>query len=91
MGVFTAVLSPNSDRALLLSLPALATLAAFALPTFERSVSALIDWFTLLFFSGCALIIWVVWISLMTGVPLPTRSPEGSRCSITIAMAISTS
>jgi hypothetical protein len=69
VGVFTAVLSSTPDRALLLSLPALATLAAFALPTFERSVSALIDWFTLLFFSGCALVIWVIWISLQTGVP----------------------
>jgi hypothetical protein len=68
-GVLTAVLSTNPDRALLLSLPALATLAAFALPTFQRSVSALIDWFALLFFSGCALVIWVIWISLQTGVP----------------------
>nr|WP_255429445.1 hypothetical protein [Ramlibacter albus] len=58
-----------SDRSLLLGLPAFATLAAFALPTFKRAVSALIDWFTLLFFSGCALVIWVVWISMMTGVP----------------------
>ncbi len=44
-----------SDRSLLLGLPALATLAAFALPTLRRSVAALIDWFTLLFFSGCGL------------------------------------
>ena len=58
-----------SDRSLLLALPAMATLAAFALPTFSRSVAALIDWFTLLFFSGCAIIIWVIWISLQTGVP----------------------
>ena len=58
-----------AERSLLLSLPALATLAAFALPTFKRSAAALIDWFTLLFFSGSALIIWVVWISLQTGVP----------------------
>jgi hypothetical protein len=69
VGILTSVLSPNPDRALLLSLPALATLAAFALPTFRRSVSALIDWFALLFFSSCALIIWVIWISLQTGVP----------------------
>lgn len=53
----------------MLALPALAALAAFALPTFQRSVAALIDWFTLLFFSGCALIIWVIWIAMMTGVP----------------------
>ncbi|RYF81185.1 MAG: hypothetical protein EOO29_11340 [Comamonadaceae bacterium] len=64
-----AVLAQTSDRVLLLALPALCTLAAFALPTFRRSVSALIDWFTLLFFSGCALFIWVYWISLQTGVP----------------------
>ena len=69
VSIFTSVLAPNPDRALLLGLPALATLAAFALPTFKRSVSALIDWFTLLFFSGCALVIWVIWISLQTGVP----------------------
>jgi hypothetical protein len=39
------------------------------LPTLQRSVAALIDWFTLLFFSGCALAIWVVWIAMQTGVP----------------------
>ena len=59
----------SSDRSLLLALPAMATLAAFALPTLKRQVSALIDWFTLLFFSGCAFIIWVVWIAMQTGVP----------------------
>jgi 4-amino-4-deoxy-L-arabinose transferase-like glycosyltransferase len=59
----------SADRSLLLALPALAALAAFALPTLKRSVSALIDWFTLLFFSGCSFIIWVVWIALQTGWP----------------------
>jgi 4-amino-4-deoxy-L-arabinose transferase-like glycosyltransferase len=58
-----------ADRSLLLALPALAAMAAFALPTLSRSVGALIDWFTLIFFSGCALIIWVVWVSLQTGFP----------------------
>ena len=58
-----------SDRSLLLALPALATLAAFALPTFRRSAAALIDWFTLLFFSGSAIVIWVIWIAMQTGVP----------------------
>jgi len=58
-----------ADRSLLLALPALAALAAFALPTLGRSVGALIDWFTLIFFSGCALVIWVVWISMQTGLP----------------------
>ena len=65
-----ATLATNSaDRSLLLALPALAVLAAFALPTLGRSLSALIDWFTLIFFSGCAFIIWVVWISMQTGFP----------------------
>lgn len=58
-----------ADRSLLLALPALAALAAFALPTLSRSVGALIDWFTLVFFTGCALVIWVVWISMQTGMP----------------------
>lgn len=62
-------LSGITDRALLLALPALATLAAFALPTLKRSMSAFIDWFTLLFFSIGALIIWTVWISMQTGFP----------------------
>lgn len=66
--VATLVTRP-SDRTLLLALPALAALAAFALPTLKRQVSALIDWFTLLFFSGCAFTIWVVWIAMQTGVP----------------------
>ncbi len=58
-----------SDRSLLLALPAIATLAALALPTFSRSAAALIDWFTLLLFSAGAIAIWVIWISLQTGVP----------------------
>ncbi len=63
------LLTGSPDRTLLLSLPPLATLAAFALPTLKRQVSALIDWFTLLFFSGCGFIIWVVWIATQTGFP----------------------
>ena len=69
VGVLTSALADERDRALLTALPGLAALAAFALPTLKRSVSALIDWFTLLFFSGCALIIWVIWVAMMTGVP----------------------
>jgi len=65
----TTVSTQPSDRALLLGLPALAALAAFALPTLRRSMAALIDWFTLLFFSISAIAIWVIWISTQTGVP----------------------
>jgi hypothetical protein len=59
----------SSDRTLLLALPALAALAAFALPTLKRQVAAAIDWFTLLFFTGCGIIIWVVWLAMVTGIP----------------------
>lgn len=73
--LFVAVTAGNTlftssgDRALLLALPPLAALAAFALPTLGRTISSLVDWFTLLFFTGCALVIWVVWIAMLTGVP----------------------
>jgi 4-amino-4-deoxy-L-arabinose transferase-like glycosyltransferase len=69
VAVASTLTTASSDRSLLLALPALAALAAFALPTLQRSVSALIDWFTLLFFSGCAVVIWVIWLSMQTGVP----------------------
>lgn len=63
-------LSTNfADRSLLLALPAMATLAAFALPTLSRTVSALVDWFTLLFFTIFALTIWVIWFAAQTGIP----------------------
>jgi len=65
----TTLTTASADRSLLLALPALAALAAFALPTLKRSVAALIDWFTLIFFSGWAFTIWVVWIALQTGWP----------------------
>lgn len=59
----------GSDRTLMLALPALSVLAAFALPTLKRSVSALIDWFSVLFFSLCATTVWIVWVAMVTGVP----------------------
>lgn len=66
-----------ADRSLLLALPALATLAAFALPTFRRSAAALIDWFTLLFFTGLAVIGWFYWIAMLTGVPTKAAASVG--------------
>lgn len=65
----TTFTTAAQDRALLLALPAFAALAAFALPTLGRSVAALVDWFTLLFFTGCAVVIWVHWVGMQTGVP----------------------
>lgn len=67
--VGNATLTLAGDRALLLALPALAALAAFALPTFKRAAAALIDSFSVLFFSICGIAIWVTWISVQTGFP----------------------
>lgn len=69
LAVGATVTTTSADRSLLLALPAMAALAAFALPTLKRSVAALIDWFTLIFFSGCTLTIWIVWVSMQTGIP----------------------
>jgi hypothetical protein len=86
-----------AERSLLLALPALATLAAFALPTLRRSVSALIDWFTLLFFTGLAIIGWLYWFAMQTGTPaklaasvarlVPGFVPHFSRLEVVLAGA----
>jgi 4-amino-4-deoxy-L-arabinose transferase-like glycosyltransferase len=59
----------GSDRALMLALPPLAVLASFALPTLQRSTAAAIDWFSVFFFSVLALVIWVMYAAMQTGVP----------------------
>lgn len=59
----------GSDRALLLALPGLAVIAAFALPTLQRSASAAIDWFSMFFFTGAAITIWVLYSAMQTGTP----------------------
>jgi hypothetical protein len=73
--VVATVIRPGADRTLLLALPALAALAAMALPTLHRSIRALIDWFTLLFFALCSVAIWVIYLSLQIGFPAqPARN-----------------
>src|SRR5205814_1015555 len=59
----------GSDRALMLALPPFAVLAAFALPTLQRSASAAIDWFSVFFFTIAAATGWVFYVSMQTGVP----------------------
>ena len=59
----------GSDRALLLGLPGFAVLAAFALPTLQRTTAAAVDWFSVFFFSLAALLIWVISSSMFLGVP----------------------
>lgn len=67
--LLSSVSQDGSDRVMMSALPPLAGLAAFSLPTLKRSFGAWVDWFSLLFFTFCSLAVWVVWISLMTGVP----------------------
>jgi 4-amino-4-deoxy-L-arabinose transferase-like glycosyltransferase len=59
----------RSDRALMLALPSLAVLAAFILPTLQRSTAAALDWFSVFFFTICALFIWVMYVAMQTGWP----------------------
>ena len=59
----------GNDRALMLALPGLAVLAAFALPTLNRSASAAVDWFSMFFFTGAAITIWVLYSAMQLGVP----------------------
>jgi len=59
----------GSERALMLGLPPLAVLAAFALPTLQRSTAAAIDWFSVCFFTIGAAAIWFYYTAIQTGVP----------------------
>lgn len=68
-GLGASLAMGGSDRALMLALPGMAMLAAFALPTLRRSASAAIDWFSMFFFSGAAITIWVLYSAMQTGVP----------------------
>jgi hypothetical protein len=63
------LLMGGSDRALLLGLPGVAVLAAFALPTLRRSTGSAIDWFSVFFFSLLAFAVWVVYVAMQSGVP----------------------
>jgi len=64
-----SIVMGSSERALLLGLPGLAVLAAFALPTLNRSTTAAIDWFSMILFTAGAIAIWVIYLSVQTGVP----------------------
>jgi 4-amino-4-deoxy-L-arabinose transferase-like glycosyltransferase len=64
----------GSERALMLALPGLAVLAAFALPTLKRSAAAAIDWFSMCFFTAWIIFIWVIYVALQTGMPAQTAA-----------------
>lgn len=99
VGLGATLLTLPADRALLLSLPPMAALAAFALPTLRRAVASAIDWFTLLFFSASAIAIWVIWLAMQTGVPAkpaanvaklaPGFEPQFSWIALVCALAAS--
>jgi 4-amino-4-deoxy-L-arabinose transferase-like glycosyltransferase len=59
----------GNDRALMLVLPVLAVLAAFALPTLQRSAAAAIDWFAVFFFTIALATGWLFYVAMQTGTP----------------------
>ena len=67
LGVWVAM--AGSDRALMLALPALAILAAFALPTLQRGAAAAIDWFSVFFFTIAVATGWLFYAAMQTGMP----------------------
>ena len=69
VGIGACLALRGSDRALLLALPGLAVLAAFALPTLKRGFTAAVDWFSVSFFSLAAVIVWVIYLAMQTGWP----------------------
>jgi 4-amino-4-deoxy-L-arabinose transferase-like glycosyltransferase len=59
----------GSDRALMLALPGVAILAAFALPTLQRGTAAAIDWFSVFFFTVSAAAVWMFYLAMHLGWP----------------------
>src|SRR4030095_5800447 len=68
-GLVASLAMGGSDRALLLGLPGVAVLAAFALPTLRRSTGSAIDWFSVFFFTLLALAVWLIYVAMQAGVP----------------------
>ena len=64
----------GSDRALMLTLPAFAVLAAFALPTLQRRAAAAIDWFSVFFFTIAVATGWLFYVAMQTGMPAKLAS-----------------
>jgi len=101
MGVAVALVASAtmgaSDRALMLAVPGIAVLAAFALPTLKRAAGSAIDWFSVSFFSVLAIAVWVFYAGMMTGTPakaaeriarlLPGFEPRFSASLLALAIA----
>jgi len=69
LALFSALALGNNDKVFLLSLPPMAVLAGFALPVMRRAGLAAIDWFAVLLYSLLALVVWVMWLAMLTGWP----------------------
>ena len=67
--MITSLLMNAQDAALLLALPPMAVMAAFALPTLRRGIAAAVDWYSVFFFSACAIFVWLYYISMQLGWP----------------------
>jgi 4-amino-4-deoxy-L-arabinose transferase-like glycosyltransferase len=99
VAVATCAAMDGADRALMLGLPGVAVLAAFALPTLQRSGAAAIDWLSVFFFTVCAAIVWVFYAAMQTGTPAkalatvlrlaPGFNPQMSWPSLVLAAAAS--
>lgn len=74
VGFGACIVMDANDRALLQALPALAVLAAFALPILQRSLGSAIDWFSVFFFTTAALLIWLYYGAMHTGTPAKMAS-----------------
>lgn len=74
VGTASCVFMGGNDRALLITLPPLAALAAFALPSLQRSLGSALDWFSVCFFTVCAAVIWLAYVAVQTGQPERTAA-----------------
>ncbi len=69
LSTLAALLAPGHAATLVLVLPPAAMLASLALPVMRRGSMAALDWFSLMFFSLLALVVWVLWLAMLTGFP----------------------
>lgn len=69
-----AFIKDLSERYLIILVPPMAILAAFALPFLKRGLINFIDWFALISFTIVAGFIWVIWFAKMTGFPQTTAN-----------------
>ncbi len=69
LATLAALLAPGNAATLVLVLPPAAMLASLALPVMRRGSMAALDWFSLMFFSLLALVVWVLWLAMLTGFP----------------------